>query len=195
MFVVSLLVVVVIIFGAAIANGWYFGGCDGTTSRCYVRHILGVRMSRNSTSAEEQEAITRGQTHEQETQSTQLPTIPAPSASTTPAPSPPDGEAGCTSGIYGHAVEVTIYGAPCSEWDRIASGSGEYWRTLAEPREERLICSVSNGGPLVEVRDEGGAVFGTQICARLTAKGWSESPGPGVEREHEQRSFSGQESG
>lgn len=93
----------------------------------------------------------------------------------------------CTSGIYDHAVEVTIYGAPCSEWDRIEASSGEFWREITR-REEPLVCSMSKGGPLIEVRDEGlEAIYGSRICAGLTAKGWSETPGPGVEREEEQR--------
>lgn len=113
----------------------------------------------------------------------------ASSASTTPppVPPPPSSETGCTSGIYGHAIEVTIYGASCVAWDRDHSGSGQFWRVLAEPREEHLVCSMSDGGPLIEVRDSGEAMYGSQICAALTARGWSESPGPGVEREEQRR--------
>lgn len=93
-------------------------------------------------------------------------------------------EAGCTSGIYGRAIEVTIYGSSCAEWDRIAAKSGDFWRQLSSPRQEPLVCSMSNRGPLIEVRDEGEAEYGSHICARLTSLGWSESPGPGVEEEH-----------
>jgi hypothetical protein len=99
----------------------------------------------------------------------------------------PNQEAGCTSAIYGHAVEVTIYGESCSAWDRRESSSGQFWRTVQGPREEPLVCSMSKGGPLYEVRDSGEAMYGSRICAALTAEGWSESPGPGVEREEQQR--------
>jgi hypothetical protein len=109
----------------------------------------------------------------------------------TPAPTAPPqarrSDAGCTSAIYGHAVEVTIYGASCAGWDRGHSGSGQFWRELAEPREEHLVCSMSDGGPLIEVRDSGEAMYGSQICASLTSEGWSESPGPGVEHEEQRR--------
>lgn len=102
-------------------------------------------------------------------------------------PNAPDSyrdEEGCSTGIYGHAIEVTIYGGSCDEWDRNQSSSGDFWRPI-QLREETLVCSRSKGSTLIEVRDEGGSEYGTSICAGLTAKGWSETAGPGVEREEE----------
>jgi phage-related minor tail protein len=100
---------------------------------------------------------------------------------------------GCTSGVAGADVRVTIYGngeAACSEWNEgAAKSSDEYWKT--EPQGEELhgelVCSMSKGGSLlIEVRDTGEHLRGNQICASLTAKGWHEAEGPGAKIEREQ---------
>jgi hypothetical protein len=125
------------------------------------------------------------------------------SSSTSPPPSPPSAalgdstepssEGSCTTGPAEADVRVTVWGGgedACARMNREAAASSEsFWRTLPAGHEIKgeLVCSMTNGGPLIEVRDTGSHYYGNRICARLTAKGWHEHEGPGekVERARE----------
>jgi hypothetical protein len=107
-----------------------------------------------------------------------------------------DRSASCTTGPAEAELRLTVYSgvgeAVCSQFNQeAAKNSGTFWKTKA-PGEElsgELVCSMSKGGPLIEVRDTGEHLLGNRMCAGLTAKGWHEEEGPGavIEREQTER--------
>lgn len=97
----------------------------------------------------------------------------------------------CTSALTGHEVRVTIYGEGdkgCETFDRGAAKSAEeFWKITTEEPHGKPVCSMERESLIVEVRDGGGQIYGTHLCARLLAQGWHEAEGPGEKDEREQK--------
>lgn len=111
-------------------------------------------------------------------------------------PEPTPGGATCTTGPANHNMRATFYGVgpqACTRLNQeVAKESGEFWRVVPPGNYVEgsdLVCSMAQGGELIEIRDTGEHDYGNRFCASLTAKGWVEKEGPGVkiERERNQR--------
>ncbi len=115
-------------------------------------------------------------------------------------PEPTPAGAACTTGPANHNMRATFYGVgpqACTRLNQeVAKESGEFWRVVppgSYVEGSDLVCSMTQGGELIEIRDTGEHDYGNRFCASLTAKGWVEKEGPGVKIERERKQREAQE--
>jgi hypothetical protein len=171
--VALVLIVLALSFGKAIANGYYFGGCDeAARTRHFITHVLGFKMCRDQ-NIETQAATETTPAGSSET-ATNVATTPPPNNE---GPAAHDYASPCQLYVNNHNAELEITGsAAATDCERFVNAAGQTpWTTEAQTTTETrgVICEVTNhSNEHATVTDTGGHTYGSEACKQLSGEGW-----------------------
>jgi hypothetical protein len=156
--IIIVVAVLVIAFGKALGEGYYFGGCDETANtKHYIAHVLGIKMCRNE----------------------HVGPAPTPEAAN-PEPEKPvshDYASPCDLYVKGHNAQIDITGPEAvGDCEHFVTSAGTMpWTTERQALTESrtVVCNVTNHKrEHATVTDTGSQEYGKEACKLLSAEGW-----------------------